>query len=167
MLADIKAFLDSTNFDDIIILSFNNFINIDADADVFNNAFNTALGSFMTETTNYDIAADSISQLLTAGANVIPFFDGTTLNDFVWGTSDTILTGNETISAEENDIVAGVLSGLINAWDSSTTTGQINQIYYTLNLPGTSALTKYSNLFASYLEYSASLAVTLSNRITN
>eukprot|EP01084_Bolivina_argentea_P124027 219788_1 len=126
MLADIKAYLSGSQGDDIIILSFNDFININADTDVFT-VFATELGSFMKTTSQYDIAADNID---TLGINIIPFFDGASNNAFIWDNSDIILTGNETISSEENDVISGVLSQLVNAWDSSTTTGQLNQIYY-------------------------------------
>ncbi len=170
MLADSKAYFDANSpSDDIVILSFNNFKNIaNPDTDVFNSAFETALGAGtrMKATSAYDIADDNIDNINTLGVNIIPFFDGVSANQYVWDGSGSILTGKEMRnSSEGSDIIAGVLGQLVNAWDSSRANGQINQIYYTLNIDGISALSTKSSLFPSYLEYNADLAVTLPNTI--
>eukprot|EP01084_Bolivina_argentea_P056197 102888_1 len=164
MLADIKSYLDSPNNDkkDIIILSFSDFINITPVEDVFDMVENS-LGLYMKRVNEYNILMDSISDLLAKNINVIPIFDGYTTNEFIQNSN--ILVGNETLSAIADNVISNVLVQLSNAWDTSYTTGAMNQIFYALDVTNTNALIQFSNLYDSYKEFNADFMLTLHDTI--
>ncbi len=59
------------------------------------------------------------------------------------------MTGNETMRSESSLVISNVLSQLVTAWNTAQTTGDMNQVYYTLDITAVSELNKYSNLFVN------------------
>eukprot|EP01084_Bolivina_argentea_P160083 278789_1 len=167
MLADIKSFLDASDGGDIIILSFNNFINVAANT-VLNTVL-TELSDYVDLKANYDVRSDTISELLTADVKVIPVFDDlaslTTAAPSIHNAS-VLFSGSEGATPIGLTAISNTIGGLVDGWDTSDANGEFNLIYYVLNIATSSEKTKYSNTYASYAEYTSSdLMISLTSTI--